>query len=95
VGQTYKVLRNTVFHVLRGPRTQDAGTPFLSAACTSMLDPGPGGKPGSAETVQAPQSLHRPWLLQSFYPTLQFNCGACDVPPDAGLHKKSIFPHTF
>jgi hypothetical protein len=30
-----------------------------------------------------PQSLHRPWLLQSFYPIIQCNCGACNVPSDA------------
>jgi hypothetical protein len=40
----------------------------------------------NAKAVQ-PQSLHRSWLLQSFYPTIQ-NSAACDVPPDAWLKKK-------
>jgi hypothetical protein len=31
-------------------------------------------------------------LQQFFYPTIQCNCSACNVPPDAGLHKRDNFP---
>jgi hypothetical protein len=32
-------------------------------------------------------------LLQFFYPAIQCNCSACNVPPDAGLQKRATFPH--
>jgi hypothetical protein len=32
-------------------------------------------------------------LLQFFYPSIQCNCSACNVPPDAGLQKRATFPH--
>jgi hypothetical protein len=35
-------LYHAVFHVLRGPRPQDAGTPLLSSVLTSESDSGPG-----------------------------------------------------
>jgi hypothetical protein len=56
----YCNLWHAVFHVLRGPRSQDVGTPSLL-------------------------------LLEFFYPTIQCNYIACNVPPDAGLQKRASF----
>jgi hypothetical protein len=86
-GLTNLRLSHAVFHVLYGPRPQDAGTPMLLAVLTSKSDPAR----VSAPTVQPPPKSHRPWLLQSLYPTIQCNYIACNVPPDAGLQKKTNF----
>jgi hypothetical protein len=51
-----------------------------------------GDKPGSAQTVK-PQVSTDYLLLQFVYPTIQCNCSACNVPPDAGLQKRATFPH--
>jgi hypothetical protein len=47
--------------------------------------------PGLHKQSNLPQSLHRPWLLQSFYPTIQCHCSACNVLQDAGLQKNQFF----
>jgi hypothetical protein len=82
-------LSRALFHVVRRPRPQDAGTPLLLAVFTSELDPRPGE--GLHWQINRPQSLHRPWLLQSFNLTVQCNCNACNVPPDAGIQKRANF----
>jgi hypothetical protein len=84
-------LFNARFHVLHGPRPQDAGTPLLLSVLTSELDSGPGK--GLHQQSNLPWSLNRPWLQQFLSLTLQCNCSACNVPPTQGYKKSHLF-HT-
>jgi hypothetical protein len=74
-----------VFHVLRGPRPQNAGISLLLAVFTLKLDPGPGNKPTAAHTVQpptkSPQTLTATKFLSNY--TVHCNGSACNVPLDA------------
>jgi hypothetical protein len=85
-------LYHAVFHVLRGPRPQDAGTLLLLSVFYFRVIHGTW--PGSAPTVQPPlKSPQTTCYCNFFYPTIQCNCSAYNVPPDAGLQKRATFPH--
>jgi hypothetical protein len=45
--------------------------------------------PGLHRPSDLSWSLHRPWLLQRFYPTIQCNCSSC--PRTTGYRKSKIF----
>jgi hypothetical protein len=81
-------LFHAVFHVLRGPRPQDAGTPLLSSVLTSESDLGPGK--GLHGQSNLPGSLHR--LLTNANLLTHFIILIAvleNVPLDSGLQKRS------
>jgi hypothetical protein len=72
----------TVFDSDPGHRKQQqAGTPGLT------------NNPGQHRQSNLKSVSTDYLLLQFFYPTIQCNCSACSVPPDAGLQKNATFPH--
>jgi hypothetical protein len=70
-----QILYHAVFHILIGPRPQDAGTPLLSSVLTSESDSGPGK--GLHRQSNLPRCLHRLFAtakkMNYFY---NLNCSA-------------------
>jgi hypothetical protein len=66
------------------PRPQDAGHLRFRLFLTLKSDP------GQESNLKVSTDYV---LLQFFYPTIQCNCSACNVPPDEGLQKRANFPH--
>jgi hypothetical protein len=84
-------LSHALFHVLRGPRPQDGGAPLPSAVLTSEFDQGPGKGLHMHRQSNLPPSLHRPWMLQSLYPTIQ----CLQRAPGRSVTEKSQLFHTY
>jgi hypothetical protein len=78
-----------VFHVLRGLRPQDAGTPSFWSVLTSESDSGP------APTVQPPpKSLQTTRYCNFFNPFYNLNCTAWERAPWRRVTEKSHLIHS-
>jgi hypothetical protein len=75
---------------MRYSQTSRCGTPLLSTVLTLKSDPGHRRQTWVC-TDSPTSSLHRLLATAIFYPTIQCNCSACNVPSDAGLQKRSTF----
>jgi hypothetical protein len=80
---------HALLYTLRGPRPQDAGSPWLLSVLTSESD----SRPGKCLHQQSnlPLCLNRPWLLQFFLSNYIVKLQCLQRAPDAGLQKRATF----
>jgi hypothetical protein len=88
-GTNLQRLFHAVFQVLRGPKPQDAGAPSLSSVLTSEQTWDLARVCTNSPT--SPKVSTDLGYCNCFYPTIQCNCSACNVPPDAGLQERANF----